>query len=184
MVDDFGGGYQATQHLLKFGHRKIAFLSDELENPFGFISMRLRYDGYRRALAEAGIPFQERYHQQGPHGREKAAQMAKQLLCLADPPSAIFAASDTQASGVLDAARELEIQIPDQLSIIGYDDIELAEYMNLSTIRQPLFETGVRGAEILLSALEGAKISMGRPQELNLPFELIPRGTTGPIRTF
>jgi DNA-binding LacI/PurR family transcriptional regulator len=184
LVDDFEGGYQATRHLLEFGHRKIAYISDELENSFRFVSMRLRYDGYRRALAEAGVPFQDLYHQQGPHGRVEAAQMAKQLLRQPDPPSAIFAASDTQAFGVLDAAHELGIPVPDQLSIIGYDDIELAEYMNLSTVRQPLFESGVKGAETLLSALEEASNSIVPPRELNLPFELIPRGTTAPMQVF
>jgi DNA-binding LacI/PurR family transcriptional regulator len=94
-------------------------------------------------------------------------------------PSAIFAASDTQALGVIAAARELGIQIPEDLSVIGYDDIEAADYVGLTTVRQQLFESGRRGAEILLSEIRD------RAEVLpvaRLSPELVIRATTAPSK--
>jgi DNA-binding LacI/PurR family transcriptional regulator len=179
IVDDFAGGYQVTQYLLKLGHRKIAFISDHLDNPFNFVSMRLRYEGYCQALSDVGLVQDPAYHQEGVHGRAEAVQMARALLTHPDPPTAIFAASDTQAFGVLDAARELGVPVPEQLSVIGYDDIELAGYMQLTTVHQPLFESGIRGVEMLLAAM-GASNGISATGEIYLPLELIVRGTTGP----
>jgi LacI family transcriptional regulator/LacI family repressor for deo operon, udp, cdd, tsx, nupC, and nupG len=97
-----------------------------------------------------------------------------------DRPSAIFAASDTQAAGVLEAARDLGLRVPDQLSVIGYDDIELAEIVGLTTIRQPLFRSGQRGMQLLLDALRGHPHP---PEREVLPLELVLRGTTAPPET-
>lgn len=177
VIDDVNGGYMATQHLISLGHRRIGYVSDRLENPFNFVSSRDRYEGYRQALAEADIPFQPPYHRQGPHGREEARTMALELLQLPDPPTAIFAASDTQAIGVLEACRDLGLRVPEDISVIGYDDIEVAEYLALTTIRQPLFASGVEGVELLLNAITQAPDT---PQRVTLPVELIIRATTGP----
>ena len=106
VIDDVAGGRLATQHLIELGHRRIGFVGDQLENPFNFVSSRDRYEGYRQALAQAGIPFRAEYHCQGVHGRAQAREMACELLASPDPPSAIFAASDTQAFGVLEAAQD------------------------------------------------------------------------------
>jgi DNA-binding LacI/PurR family transcriptional regulator len=103
--------------------------------------------------------------------------MAKQMLSLAEPPTAIFAASDTQAVGVLEAARKLGVRVPEDLSVIGYDDIEIADIMQLSTMRQLLFESGQRGAESLLETLDNPTI---RPTQQVLPTELVVRNTTSP----
>ena len=175
MVDDVKGGYIATRHLLELGHRQVAYISDPLTEPFNFTSSRHRYQGYRQALDEYGIPFRPEYHRADEHGREQAREMTHQLLDLDDPPTAIFAASDTQAMGVLEAARERDIPIPDVLSVIGYDDIEIAEYLNLTTIRQSLFESGWRGTQLLLHI-----IANGEPEIIceQLSIELVERGTT------
>ena len=103
--------------------------------------------------------------------------MARDLLALPDPPTAIFAASDTQAIGVLGAARDAGLDIPQDLSIIGYDDIEIAEYFYLTTIRQPLFASGVEGVELLLETIAAPLPS---PHRLVMPIELIIRNTTAP----
>jgi DNA-binding LacI/PurR family transcriptional regulator len=97
------------------------------------------------------------------------------MLALPDRPTAIFAASDTQAVGVLEAAREMGLAVPEALSVIGYDDIEIADIMGLTTVRQPLFESGQRGAELLLAALGDPDIE---PVHEVLPTELVVRSTT------
>jgi DNA-binding LacI/PurR family transcriptional regulator len=174
-IDDVAGGRMATQHLIDLGHRRIGFLSDYLENPFDFVSMRHRYKGYRQALEEADIEFNPNYQQEGALGGREAYQKAVHLLTLPERPTAIFAASDTHAIGVLKAAQDLSIKIPEELSVIGYDDIRDAEYLNLTTIRQHLFEIGVEGANMLLNTL---KAPNGLPRKLQLPTQLVVRGTT------
>ena len=101
--------------------------------------------------------------------------MAKDILSLPEPPTAIFACSDTQAIGVLDAARELNQAVPDDLSIIGFDGIRDSEFLNLSTVFQPLFETGDQGAALLLDLIQNITQS---PQEIELPLKIIHRKTT------
>lgn len=174
-IDDVAGGRMATQHLIDLGHRRIGFLSDYLESPFDFVSMRHRYRGYRRALEDADIEFNSNYQQEGALGGREAYQKAVQLLTLPERPTAIFAASDTHAIGVLKAAQDLSIKVPEELSVIGYDDIRDAEYLNLTTIRQHLFEIGVEGANMLLNTLRAPN---GLPRKLQLPTQLVVRGTT------
>jgi len=177
VIDDVAGGRLATRHLIELGHRRIGFVGDQLDNPFNFISSRDRYEGYRQALAEASIPFSAEYFRQGEHGREPARQMASDLLALPDPPTAIAAASDTQAFGVLEAAQDAGMRVPEDLSVIGYDDIEIAEYLGLTTIRQPLFALGVEGVALLLDSIANPPPA---PRRVLLPVELVVRGTTAP----
>jgi DNA-binding LacI/PurR family transcriptional regulator len=175
IVDDEAGGRIATQHLISLGHRRIGYLSDLLENPFNFVSSHNRYTGYRQALDEADIPFWAEYHQQGEHGRHQACEMAHTLLGLTEPPTAIFAASDIQAMGVLEAAQDLGLVVPQDLSIIGYDDIEIAEYLGLTTMHQRLFESGQEAVRLLLDIIDNPSTEPVR--SVLLP-ELIVRNTT------
>jgi len=175
VVDDVEGGRLASQHLIEQGHRKIAYISDPLHNPFNFTSSRDRYAGYREALKQAGIPFKSEYHQQGEHGHYQARVMAEWLLDLDDPPTAIFAASDTQAVGILEALRGRDLRSPEDIAVVGYDDIEVAEYLGLTTIRQPLYESGLRGVELLLDTIQEADRP---PVAVQLPVTLIQRRTT------
>jgi LacI family transcriptional regulator len=175
VVDNLQGGYLATRHLIQLGHRRIAFLGDPRRNPFGFTASEDRRRGYLRALEEAGIPVQTEYVKTGPFSRDVARELAEDLLALSKPPTAVFAASDLQALGVLEAAESARVSVPEALSVIGFDDIEAARYVGLTTVRQPLYECGVRGAELLLRALEGQRVDPG-PEEL--PLELIVRSTT------
>lgn len=178
IVEDVKGGRLATQHLIDQGHRKIAYISDPLNSPFNFTSSRDRCVGYRDALKQAGIPFRPEYHRQGEHGHYQAKVMTEQLLDLDDPPTAIFAASDTQAMGTLEALRGRGLRCPEDIAVVGYDDIEVAEYLGLTTIRQPLYESGLRGVELLLGAIERPDRA---PVAVELPVELIQRRTTGPV---
>jgi DNA-binding LacI/PurR family transcriptional regulator len=175
IADDVNGGRIATQHLIDLGHRKIGYVSDLLENPFHFVSSRNRYVGYHEALAASGLPVRAAYHRQDDHGRHQARDMAKELLTLPDRPTAIFAASDIQAMGVLEAAQELGLGVPEDLSVIGYDDLEIAEFLELTTMRQLLFESGQEAVDLLLQAIDNP---LAEPVCSVLLPELIVRGTT------
>jgi DNA-binding LacI/PurR family transcriptional regulator len=177
VTNDVVGGRLATDYLIKLGHQRIGYVSDYLDDPFNFTSSRDRYQGYRQALEAAGMPFQPEYHRQGKHGRYEARHLTAELLALPEPPTAIFAASDTQAMGVLEAAQDEGLEVPRDLSIIGYDDIEIAEYLGITTIRQQLFESGARGVELLLDALDSPPTE---PVYDVLPAELVARATTAP----
>jgi DNA-binding LacI/PurR family transcriptional regulator len=174
-VDEVEGGMMATQHLIDLGHRKIAFISDLLNPDFQFLAMRERYHGYQKALKDNEIPINSKYHLEAPHGQYEAKILAKKLLSMEDPPTAIFAGSDTQAIGVLNAAREMDIKVPEELSVIGYDGIRDAEYMNLTTIEQPLFDSGVEGVNLLISLIERPSQNI---REIRMPLKLHVRGTT------
>jgi DNA-binding LacI/PurR family transcriptional regulator len=175
-VDDVGGGELATRHLIELGHRRIALIGDTPPE-FRFDWSRDRTRGFERALSQAGIVVRPEYVREGTRLLHVARAIAAELLSLPERPTAIFAASDTQALGALEAARGLGIRVPEELSVVGFDDIEVASYVGLTTVRQPLAESGRRGAELLLRALGG------RPVDLRtelLPLELVVRGTTGP----
>jgi LacI family transcriptional regulator len=172
-TDDVAGGRLATELLLALGHRRIAFLGDFEHNYHGFTSSARRRAGYERALTAAGLDVDPELVYRAAHGREPAAALTREMMDLTEPPTAIFAASDTQALGVLEAAQRLGAVVPDHLSVVGYDDIELARYAGLTTVAQPLEMSGACGAELLLAALEGAAVGGRR-----LPVELVVRATT------
>lgn len=178
VIDDTLGGYEATRHLLDLGHRRIGFVSDFLESTLDFTPVKDRFVGYYQALEEADIPFRPEYHRQGRHGRREAFMMAQELLQLPEPPTAVFAYSDTQAIGVIQAAQEIGFRVPEDLSVIGFDDIEAARYLRLTTVRQPLCESGMRGSEMLLAAL--ASSVPIEPVVLEMPISLVVRETTAP----
>ena len=175
IVDDVAGGRLAAGHLIGLGHRRIAFVGDMPPAGLGFTSCADRLRGYKQALAAAGIDVEPGLIRRGPHDAAVAAEHAAQLLKSPDPPSAIFAASDTQAIGVLAAADRLGVAVPGQLSVVGFDDIESAAFLNLSTIRQPLARSGTEGAQRLCALLRGDRL---RPLRQELPIELMARGTS------
>lgn len=176
-LDDVAGSRQAVEHLIKLGHKKIGYIGDYLDDPFGTYFSRNRYKGYCLALESASLPVQPDFQRLGWHDRSEARQMTKELLDLPDPPTAIFAFSDEQALGVIEAARELGLAIPDDLSVVGYDDIRLAHFAQLTTVRQNLFESGIMGVEALLGLIENPTRP---PQHIQLSTELVIRHTTAP----
>src|SRR5262249_42133839 len=135
------------------------------------------YEGYNQAIGKAGIPARAEYYRQGVHGRHQAHRMVEELLRLSDAPTAIVAASDIQAIGVLDAVRAAGLRVPDDISVIGFDDIEVAEYLGLTTMHQPQYQLGVRTVELMMEALDN---SGQEPVSEILPTELVVRSTTAP----
>ena len=177
VIDDVRGGELATRHLIELGHERIAFMGDKPRDPYRFTSSRDRTHGYERALAAAGIEPPAEYLREGTQVDHMARSIAIDLLRLPHRPTAIFAASDQQALGVLEAARILGIRVPEDLSVVGFDDVEVASYVGLTTVRQPLFESGRRGAELLLQLVGGEPVDPGLEQ---LDVEVVVRTTTAP----
>jgi LacI family transcriptional regulator len=176
-IDDVAGGAMAARHLLDAGHRHVAFVGDVADSPFAFASSQRRLEGFGEELGEAGVALPASYVRRGPFGRETALRLTRELLALRRPPSAIFAASDVQAFGVLDAAARAGLAVPGDLSVIGFDDIELAAAIGLTTVRQPLRESGRIGAQLLLRALEGEDGSPTAPPAVLPALEVVSRRT-------
>jgi DNA-binding LacI/PurR family transcriptional regulator len=177
VTDDLHGGRIATDHLVALGHRRIGFVGDVERDLFGFTSSERRHSGYVDALRAAGIDRDPDLERTGRHSQDNARGQAAALFALPDPPTAVFAASDTQALGVLQAARERRLRVPEDVSVVGFDDIAVAELVGLTTVRQPLVESGKRAAAIVLEQVADP----GRAAErIELPLELIARSSTGP----
>src|SRR5215218_7175394 len=172
-IDDVEGGRMAAEHLLALGHRQIAFLGDEEENLFGFDSSAHRRQGFEAALAAAGAEPAPEWIVRRPHGRDAACVAAAELLARESRPTAVFATSDVQAIGVLEAAQAAGVPVPGELSVIGFDNVEAAGYTGLTTVAQPLEEIGRCGADLLLRAISGETI-----ESLRMPLELLVRGST------
>ena len=182
ITDDVMGGRLATGHLLALGHRRIGFIGDTHRmsaTHLGFSSSQHRLSGYRQALAAAGVGYDPGLVRRGPFGPANAEALAAELLALPDRPSAIFAASDTQAMGVLTAADRCGVAVPGQLSVIGFDDIESAALLGLSTVRQPLENSGAEGARRLCALLRGEWV---RPLRQRLTLEVVHRASTATFR--
>ncbi len=178
VTDDVEGGRLATRHLLDLGHERIAFLGDDPDNPLGFASSGAREAGFRETMQAAGIDIGAGHVTHGPHVRTIARQLAAQLLAAPEPPTAVFAASDVQALGVLEAARAAGVDVPGELSVVGFDDVEVSGYAGLTTVHQPLFDSGRLAAQLLLESL-AAEEPLGE-SEHQLDLDLVVRSTTGP----
>jgi LacI family transcriptional regulator len=172
-IDDTEGGRMAAEHLLALGHRRIAFLGDEEANLFGFDSSARRREGFEAALAAGGAAIEPEWILREPHGRAHAREAAAWLLAQEPRPTAVFATSDVQAIGVLEAAQAAGLPVPDQLSVIGFDNVEAAGYTGLTTVAQPLEEIGALGAELLLRTLAGEAVESRR-----MPLAIVERGST------
>jgi len=173
-IDDEAGGRVAAEYLISKGHRRCAFVGDRDLPSYSIHTSDQRLAGHREALLAAGISLPDAYVSLAPQSVEHARQQTHSLLDLSEPPSAIFAASDTQAMGVLKAARERGVSIPNQLAIMGFDDLDISDYIGLTTVRQCLEESGRVAVELLLARLTDPS----RPvQHIQLPLSVVARQT-------
>lgn len=175
--DNFTGGILATRHLIELGHRRIGFLAGrpDLE------SSRLRESGYRQALADAGIPVDEGLIRLGEYRRDTTHVPAAELLSLPDRPTAIFAANDLSAIGTLDVAQQMGIDVPNELSVVGFDDIPESAQATppLTTVRQAIQDMGASAIRMLLSMIDKEPVAS---QHVRLPVSLVRRGSTAARR--
>lgn len=174
-IDDYLGGQMVAEHLIKKGHKTLGFLGD-IEAPERVIHpVRSRLAGFEHALREAGLSLPKTHIRSTLYTTKESRQAAYELLSLPERPTAIFSASDIQALAVMKVANQLNINIPKDLALIGFDDIDVAEQVDLTTIRQHLDESGKLAAEILLGRIN----EPNRPlQHIKLPVTLIERATT------
>jgi LacI family transcriptional regulator len=175
MSDNEAGARQAVEHLIALGHRRIATITGSLESRPG--SDRLR--GYRASVQAAGLAYRDEFVAYGDWYAESGRECAARLLTLPEPPTAIFAASDTMALGAMLAAAQAGLRVPDDVSIVGFDDIQLAPHLNppLTTLRQDKLGLGAAAGEGLIARIAGAT---DRPPLRTLPVELVVRGSTAP----
>jgi LacI family transcriptional regulator len=173
---NWAGGLAATEHLLNFGHRRIAAIA----GPEDYLCSRARIDGYRSALERAGIGYDPALVRHGDFYHEGGFRCGGELLDLAERPTAIFAGSDQQALGVYEAARQRGLRIPQDLSVVGFDDLPVARWVSppLTTVRQPLAEMGRAAAQMLGEIIEDRPL---RSRRVELSTELIMRESTGPV---
>jgi LacI family transcriptional regulator len=173
---NWAGGLAATEHLLSLGHRRIGFIS----GPKRLLCSRARLDGYRAGLEAAGMELLEELIHPGDFYHESGYAGAAALLARPNPPTAIFAASDQMAFGAYEAVRRLGLRVPDDVSVIGFDDLPEAKWASppLTTIRQPLAEMGLLAARTVLRLAQGEEIETPR---VELATELVVRHSTAPL---
>ena len=177
-VDNYRGGYAATDHLVRLGHRRIAMLAGK----FSFSDKsHHRWQGYQRCLAAHGIPYAPERVVQTQYTLENGREGIKALLSLRRPPTAVFCSNDFMALGAMQGAREAGVAIPEQLSVVGFDDMAISSYVHpgLTTVRQPAYEMGSLGADILLGRIR----TPGRPPVHRiLETSVVVRGSTAALR--
>jgi LacI family xylobiose transport system transcriptional regulator len=173
---NWSGGLAATRHLIDLGHRRIAIIT----GPADMMCSHARVSGFRSAMSAAGIPVREEYVIGGEFRRDIGLEAATRLMALAEPPTAIFASSDMQALGVYEAARTLGLRIPDDLSVVGYDDLPVAQWLGppLTTVRQPLVEMAEEATQLAIRLRSGAEEQ--RNLRVDLATRLIERDSARP----
>jgi LacI family transcriptional regulator, xylobiose transport system transcriptional regulator len=172
---NWGGGVAATRHLLGLGHRRIGIIT----GPREILCSRARLDGYRAAMDEAGVPIDPSLIAYGDFHVQSGIDKAEAMLRQPDPPTAIFAGNDLMALGVYQAARAQHLHVPDDLSVVGFDDLPVAGWVGppLTTVRQPLSEMAVTAARLVVRLAAGQEPAQTR---LELNTELIVRESTAP----
>ncbi len=170
------GAREATEHLLKLGHQRIAAIT----GPRDWLATEERLRGFRGALGEAGIPFDPELQIESDFNRDGGFEATMQLLALPDPPTAIFAFNDMLAIGALRATRQCGLDVPDHISVVGFDDTSEATVVHptLTTVRQPLAEMGRMAVTQLVRLLQSQRIEA---LHVELATKLVVRESTGPF---
>ncbi len=164
------GGYDATRYLLSLNHRRIAFLSDIL----GFTTSASRLEGYKAALEEFGVPFDPELVKEDNYIAPVTRKLVEELMNLPNPPTAIFTTGDTPALRVMETLRQLGLLVPQDISLVGFDDIPSAAtvYPGLTTIHHPMYEMGRTAVNVLLAQIKEPTLP---PQHIQLPTYLVRR---------
>lgn len=173
---DYVGAAEAARHIADLGHRRIA----HVRGPDTFLSAKERLRGFRVGLAEHGLAVEDRYLLTGAYTFESGKECGKRLLSLPEPPTAVFAGSDEMAVGVYQAVRQAGLRVPDDLSIVGFDDAPIATriWPTLTTVRLPIRHMGRTAVQLLVSNHD--RVAMEPPAATSVMPSLIVRGSTAP----
>jgi LacI family transcriptional regulator len=176
VVDNEGAAHEAVTHLVRLGHRRIAIIG----GPSDADTARERLRGYERALREARIDLEPELIRAGDFRETAGLTMTRELLDLPDRPTAIFAVNNLTTIGVLGALRERGVEVPTDVSVVGFDDIPTAELLNppLTVVQQPTYRVGARAADLLIRRLREPTAAV---KEVVLAARLIVRGSTAPV---
>jgi DNA-binding LacI/PurR family transcriptional regulator len=176
MIDNPAASRQATEHLIGLGHRRIAYIGDQ----FGFQSDTERFAGYRRALEVADIPFLPELISHGDGKAEGGMLAMERLLALPEPPTAVFCYNDMSALGALRAIHAQKLRVPEDVSVVGFDDLFIASYTSpaLTTISQPMRQMGRMAMDILIKLFSG----LNSKTNIKVQGLLIERESTAPPR--
>jgi DNA-binding LacI/PurR family transcriptional regulator len=177
-IDNVDGGRQATRHLIRLGHRRIAYLGDQS----GFQSDAERFKGFQAAMVEAGLRVIKEYVVRGDGKPDGGRKKAAELLLLKKRPSAIFCYNDMTALGAMEQAARMRLHVPRDLSVVGFDDLFFTALLRppLTTIRQPKKELGQRAMDLLIALLKGEPAE----RTMVIPGELVPRGSSAKARGY
>ncbi len=174
-IDDVAGGRLAANYLLNKGHRKFVFVGETNFPVYGIDPISSRLAGFWDVLREQNIEFGQHLIWETPHDVNATHHIVMERLKTNPHPTAVFCATDLQAIGVLKAAHQAGLRVPDDLAILGFDDLDVSDYIGLSTVRQPLDESGRVAAELLFSRITDAGRTI---QHVHLPVTLVERETT------
>ena len=174
-IDNEDGGRRAAEYLYLKGYRRFGFVGDTATPEFGIHPITLRLMGFRKELECLGSKLPESQVLIAQYDIEKTREQSITFLQKQELPIAIFAATDMQAIAIIQAARQLNLSIPHDVAVMGFDDLDIAEYFNLTTVRQHLDESGEIAVEMLLSRLSNPNRTV---QITKLPLEIIERSTT------
>jgi DNA-binding LacI/PurR family transcriptional regulator len=177
-IDDVLAAGNAVDHLIGQGHRRIGLIGGDTDDPMAFTPPLHRRDGYRDALAAAGLSADPDLEHLGYFTVEGGREAARQLLDLPDRPTAIFAESDEMAYGALREIRDAGLRVPEDLAVIGFDDQPLSELLDLSTIRQPVADQALDVTTRLLTLIADEVDEMPGDPAVVLPTELVVRGSS------
>ncbi len=179
-IDNEGAAAIATQHLINLGHTRIAVIGAGDSIAGRFTAPRQRQRGFIKAMSDAGLPVPPGYDVDGGYSVRGGASAMAELLSLPDPPSAVFAQSDEMAAGAMQAMRRMGVSVPDDVSIVGFDDHELAEVLDLTTMAQPAALRGEMAVRAVLEALAEGKQHTRDHREL-VNTRLVVRSSTARI---
>lgn len=176
MIANVQAGTDATRHLIELGHRRIAYMGDRS----GYQSDTERFSGYREAIEAAGLPFEPQLVTHGDGKPEEAKSAMARLLALPQPPTAVFCYNDLSALGAIRQIRDSGLRVPQDISIVGFDDLYISEYMDpaLTTVRQPMRQMGRMAMDTLLQIFANTNGEAGH--DIKVPGELIVRASTAP----
>lgn len=178
-IDHFQAAYDATRELIDHGHKRIAMITGPMNDPLGGL---IRYEGYKRALSDAGLPLDEALVAHGNFFYESGLKATAQFLALADRPTAVFAANDEMAIGAIHAAQDAGLQVPRDLEVIGHDNIRLVEMVRprLTSVVQPMYDIGAVAMRLLTKYMNNEQVD---EHVVLLPHRIEHRESTRPRET-